>query len=265
MSRTPFVFALTLGWVLTGAAPADDKATPAERLKVIQKEVADAETAFRDAWAKLPDIHQEDPEVEKLFQAFRKKQLAGFEAALEMAKAEPKSDMGFAALEWLLTTPLAYHLVCGKQGMELMAEYHAANPKVGKTIATLAYYPPNEGEPNYPQALALLKAVAEKNPDRTARGQAALGLAWQAKEKFRMAESRGRDDAGRLAADAEKAFEMVLRDYGDCHNLRDRGAGPRRPRSGRKLRASYTTCGICGWASRHRTSRAKTWAARNSN
>jgi thiol-disulfide isomerase/thioredoxin len=226
MFRSLLPLAITVGLTLIVAIRADDTLTPAARLKAIQKEVADAETAFRDAWAKLPDLHQEDPEVEKLFQAFRKKQLAGFDSALEIAKANPKSDTGFAALEWLLTTPLAYQLPSGKQALELMAEHHAANPKVGKSLAILAYYPPNEGESNYPSAIALLKAVVEKNPDRTARGQAALGLAWQAKYKFQMAESRGRDDASRLADEAKKAFETVIRDYGDCRNLRSRGARP---------------------------------------
>jgi peroxiredoxin len=224
--RSLLLLAITVGLIQIVAAKAEDKPTPVVRLKAIQKEIADAETAFRDAWAKLPDPSQEAPEVEKLFQAFRKKQLAGFDSALEIAKANPKSDTGFAALEWLLTTPLAYQLPSGKQALELMAEHHAANPKVGKSIATLAYYPPNKFDSNYPSAIALLKVVVEKNPDRTARGQAALGLAWQAKEKFRMAESRGRDDASRLADEAEKAFETVIRNYGDCRNLRSLGARP---------------------------------------
>jgi peroxiredoxin len=226
MFRFLLLLAITVRLPLIVETTAEDKPPPADRLKAIQKEVADAETAFRDAWAKLPDIHLEDPEVEKLFQAFRKKQLAGFDAALEIAKANPKSDTGFDALEWLLTIPLAYHLPSGKQMLELMAQRHASNPKIGKAIAILAYYPPNEGEPNYPSAIALLKAVVAKNPDRMARGQAALGLAWQAKDKFRIAESRGREDTSRLAAEAEKAFETVLRDYGDCRNLRNRGARP---------------------------------------
>ena len=226
MFRTLLPLAITLGLFLTLPVRAEDKPTPAARLQAIQKEVDAAEKAFRDAWAKLPDIHQEDPEVEKLFQAFRKKQVAGFETALEIAKANPKSDAGFAALEWLLTTPVAYHQPIGKQAMELMAEHHATNPKVGKAIAMLAYYPPTDNDPNYPAAMALMKAVAEKNPDKTARGQAALGLAWQANRKFHMAESRGKNDTDRLAGEAEKAFETVLRDYGECPNLRTRGARP---------------------------------------
>jgi thiol-disulfide isomerase/thioredoxin len=72
----------------------------------------------------------------------------------------------------------------------------------------------------------LLNAVVAKNPDRTARGQAALGLAWVAKRKFQQVESKANPDAGHLAAEAEKAFESVLRDFGDCPNLRTVGARP---------------------------------------
>ncbi len=220
------LLALALGLLLTTAATSADSSTPAARLKAVQKEVADAEAAFREAWAKLPDLHQEDPHVEKLYQIFRKKQQAGFNTALEIAKADPKSEAAFAALEWLLLTPQAYYLPPAKAMLELLNEHHAANPKIGKGIAILAYYPPSEADTTHRQAVALLKAVAEKNPDRAARGHAAIGLAWLAKRKFQLAESKAAPETERLAAEAQKQFETVIRDYGDCRNLRTLGARP---------------------------------------
>ncbi len=73
-------------------------------------------------------------------------------------------------------------------------------------------------------AIALLKSVVEQNPDATARGQAALGLAWDAKNRFRSAEYQGSPEANQLASTAEFAFENVIRDYGACENLRSKGA-----------------------------------------
>jgi peroxiredoxin len=218
--------ALGFGLILTTIAASADSPTSSARLKAVQKDVADAEAAFREAWAKLPDLHQEDPQVEKLYQIFRKKQQAGFNTALEIAKAGPKSEAAFAALEWLLLTPQAYYLPPAKAMFELLNEHHAANPKIGKGIAILAYYPPSEADTTHHQAVALLKAVAEKNPDRGARGHAAIALAWLAKQKFQLAESKAAPETERLAAEAEKQFETVIRNYGDCRNLRTRGARP---------------------------------------
>src|SRR5439155_26882020 len=110
--------------------------------------------------------------LEKLYRAFDEKQRAAFAEALKIAKADPQSDTAFAALEWLLKSPRAYHLPVGKPALELMTGHHAANPKVGQAVAILAYYPPAEKDSTYRQAVALLEAVAKKNPDRAARGNA---------------------------------------------------------------------------------------------
>ncbi len=125
------------------AAAVGDDSTPAASLKAVQKEIADADKVFRDAWAKLPDIHQDDPEVEKLFQVYLKKQRAGFVTALEIAKADPKSETAFLALEWLLLQ-YAHRSPEGIPALELMAAHHAANPKVGNAIAFVAYYLPGD-------------------------------------------------------------------------------------------------------------------------
>jgi thiol-disulfide isomerase/thioredoxin len=93
-------------------------------------------------------------------------------------------------------------------------------------IAILAYYPPQADNPAYRPAVDLLRSVKDKNTDRTARGQAALGLAWLAKREFVMAEFKGEPETERLASEAEKAFESVVREFGDCGNLRTLGARP---------------------------------------
>jgi thiol-disulfide isomerase/thioredoxin len=226
MVRAFFSFTVASGLILAGAALAGERPTPSQRIQALKQEIADAETRFRDAWAKLPDPHQDDPEVEKLYKAFEEKQRAGFVTALEIAQADPSSEAGFAALEWLLLNPRTYHLPSGKAALELLAQHHAGNRQLGKALAVLAYYPIDESSPAYRPAVDLLQAVTNKNPDRMVRGQAALGLAWLANRDFQWAESRSSPDTDRLARTAETAFEAVLRDYGDCPNLRSRGARP---------------------------------------
>ncbi|CAN5342831.1 hypothetical protein BH10PLA2_BH10PLA2_26560 [soil metagenome] len=207
-----------------GAFGCDDF-KPAEKLKAVQKEVADADKLFRDAWAKLPDVHQEDPEVEKLYQSFLKKQKAGFATAFEIAKTSRDSDTSFLALEWLLLQ-FAHRDPSGIPALELMTSQHANDPRIGKAIAFVGYYLPMETDPVFKPVMDLCKAVQARNPDRTVKGQATLALAWDAKNRFRLADSKGSPDTEHLAQLAEKAFETVLRDYGTCPNLRERGARP---------------------------------------
>jgi hypothetical protein len=194
----------------------DEPKTPAERLKAIKKEVAAAESEFYKAARDLDDEKKEDAEKSaKLYREFGKKQEAGFAVALEIARADPKSDAGFAALEWLLTTPRAFYVAVGKPAMELAAEHHAANPKIAPTLKLLGYLTPHEGADSHPAAVALLKAVVEKNPNKIARAYAAMGLAGLSVRTFAAAEHKKDPAADRLAATAEKELEAVLKDYGD--------------------------------------------------
>jgi hypothetical protein len=213
---------------LAASAAADDKpgprASPAERLAAIQKEYKDAEAAYYKAAAALPNTPEGNKKSRELYQAYDKKKADLFMEAVEIAKADPKSDLGFAALEWVLTIPRSFYLPAGKPGLELLAEHHAANPKVGKVVAWVGSMNPR-GVPSEAAAKALIEAVAKKNPDRAVRAQAFLALAWQVKAKFAAAEYRKEADADRLAAEAEKAFEAVLKDYADSPRLIRENAG----------------------------------------
>jgi hypothetical protein len=217
----PWLAVAVVGIALT--APADDrpdpKLPPADRLAALQKEHKDAEAAYSKAVQALPDTPEGEKKSEELWKEFDKKQGERFLAAVGLAKADPKSDLALAALEWVLTVPRSYYLPAGKPALELAAEHHAANPKVGKIVAWVGYLPPEDRVESHAAAVALIRAVAEKNPDRTARGQAVMALAWQAKRKFAVAEYRRTADAEELAAAAEKAFEAVVKDYADCPRL----------------------------------------------
>lgn len=179
-----FVF-FAAGLVLAGAAfasdtPASGPITPAARVKAIEADVADALAVYQQAWGKQTDRWPLNPDVQKLGDEYGRKWKAGRDQAMEIAKADPASPGGFAALEWLLSEP-AYASPYTQLAMELMARHHATNPAVGKTVALLGHLPPIKRFPIYPAFFDFLTAVAAKNPDRTARGQAALGLAFQTK------------------------------------------------------------------------------------
>jgi hypothetical protein len=215
--------------LITLMAQGDEKArprpNPAKQLAALQKAHEQAEAAFYKAAQALPDTPAGQKKYKELWKAYDKGQAERFMGALAVARAEPKSAVGFAALEWILTIPRSYYLPAGKPALELSAEHHATNPKVGKIIAWLAYFGPHESFDAHAAAFTLIEAVAKKNPDRTARGQAVMALALQAKQKFAVAEYKKSPDLDKRAAAAEKAFEVLLKDYGDCPRLSRSNAG----------------------------------------
>jgi hypothetical protein len=210
----------------TAAFGEDPQPTPAAKLETIQKDVNDAQAAFYKAVQTLPqDAPESQKKAQELYTEFEKKQKDGFMAAVELAKTDPKSETAFAALEWVLTTPRAYYLPAGKAALEMANEHYSADPKIGKVVAWVGYYFPRGQGGAEDEAAALIRAVAAKNPDRTARGQATMGLADQAETKFAVAEYRKSPDTEALAVEAEKAFQAVIKDYGDCPRLIGKNAG----------------------------------------
>ena len=196
---------------------ADEQPTPAERVAALKAEVAQAEKEFTDAWEKLPD-NVDDREIDKIRATFKKKRSAAFDEVLKIAQADPASPAAFAGLEWLLEDPKAYYTSGFATALTLLIEHHAANPELGRGLSIIAYYPPDT-PPASELTARLFQTVIEKNPEKTVRGHAALGLAWMAREKFVRADVNGVANARDLAAIAENQFETVLREYGDCPNL----------------------------------------------
>ena len=96
--------------------------------------------------------------------------------------------------------------------MELAAQYYAADPKIGKIIAWVGFRTPDVKADSHSAATKLIQSVADKNPDRAAPGQPMITLAWQAKRKFREAEPKKTTHADSLAIEAEKAFDLVVKE-----------------------------------------------------
>lgn len=201
-------------------------ASPMGTLAAIQRQYQDALAAYQqaeeDASAPTP---KPTPNLSP-WQEFDKKQADLFMSAVKLAEANPKSDVGFAALEWTLQIARAYYLPAGAPALELLAQQYADNPKIGTLVAYLAYYLPSSRYPSRVPAVELLKAVLSKNPDRTARGQAALGLAWLKEHELLESSETSLGEHDSLSIQAIDVLKSFVRDYGDCPNLRTAGALP---------------------------------------
>jgi len=236
MTRVCTVLILLSAVATADEPPKKPPGTPAERLAALKKEHTDAEAAYYKALRELPDTPEGQKKAGDLWKAFDKDQGERFMAALEIARADPKAA-AIPALEWVLTNPRAYYLPVGKPALEFAAEHYAADPRVGRIVAWVGQYTPHEqaSPKEHEAAMRLVRAVLEKNPDKTARAQSALALASQAKRKFAVAEYRKAADAEALAAEAEKAFEALVKDYGDCPRLIREGSGTVGEFAGREL------------------------------
>lgn len=184
-----------------------------------------------------PETPEGREKVRDSWDKFQARATKLFTSALEIAESNPKSEDGFAAVEWVLKHDDAHDLSVGLQGLQLVRDQHSGNPHIGSLIANLAYSLRDERKPTHQAALDLLKVVAETNPDRIARGQALLGLADIAKEKFEKADFTRQPEVDQLLAETHKAYELILRDYGDCPYLRTCGISPPRKTLGEEATA----------------------------
>jgi thiol-disulfide isomerase/thioredoxin len=222
--------ALAVLGLLATSVFADDKPksdSPAEKLATLQKQQTEAETTYYQTSQALPDTPEGVKKDAELWTAFSEGQEKRYRAAIEIAKADPKSEIGFAALNWLLRNPGSYYQPTGLTGLAMVREHHATNPKIGTILAQFIYnMPPERWSPKEHAACkALIIAVRDKNPNKTARAQAHLALAYDASRVFSVAEYQRSANVDQLAAVAEKQYEALLQDYGECPFLRS-------PRSG---------------------------------
>jgi hypothetical protein len=222
---------LAAGWLGT-CALADDKKpdekkpdekkaeqekpkTPKEQLAAIKKSLMDEQTKVYAALDKLGETKEDEEKGNKLYGELNKFQTKQYEAALELAKADPKSETGEAALDWLLNTPSTYYTPTGKTALELFVEHHADSKKVASLVQMLGQFASNEQSPIAKPVLAFLDRTAEKHPEKAARGSALFAKAVMAKKKHAAAEYQQAKNEAELAKEAERAFEVVIETYGD--------------------------------------------------
>lgn len=210
--------AVVLAFAAVAAWAADEKPKTEQKPKTVAEIKKAAENAERELFKQFESLTESKEDQKKgddLYSAFQKQQARWFEEALEIAKADPKADTAFDAVEWVLTNPQVYYQPIGKSALQLATEHFATSPKLGKVVLTLGRFGPQEGTPAHQPAQAFMKAVADTNKDKGVIGIMAFVAATKAKEKFARAEYRKAKDADELATVAERAFESAAKDHGD--------------------------------------------------
>jgi hypothetical protein len=163
--------AVLVAGVSARGAPDDTKekpkpGTPAEQYKALIKEYDQGMKEYRALLSKATTDEERKTAFEK------RPQLDKYTASLlELAQKHPKDSAAVDALVWILR-----HFggdvdkVCG------LLQPHNQDPRLAEIVENLRYF-------STPTVEKLLRAVADKNPNRTAQGRACLALAMSLKEK----------------------------------------------------------------------------------
>lgn len=189
----------------------DAPKTPAEQLKALKKDVSDSMAAVSKLFRERKDEEDKaaNEAIEKAYAAHQKKQTENAAKALDLAKADPKSEVAAEALAWAVQG-LRGKPDAVKEAVGLLKEHHLDSPKIRSAVTTIQY----AGLPDDLVA-DFMTAVAEKNPDKATKATALMALGESYKGK---AEPRGGSapkDAAEWTKKAEETFERVAREFGD--------------------------------------------------
>jgi hypothetical protein len=184
--------------------PADSRA---DRLKALQKEYTEANQKLSKDFQEAKDAEAK-AEVRKAGMALAPKYA---EKYLALAEEDPKDDVGFDAANMAITMGRGGPVTA--KATKLMMTHHVANPKVTRLLPSLA-------RTTTPEAREFLKAVLEKNPDKSAKGQACLALAQAIAAGIENADDKKADE---LEAQAMAYYERIVKEFGDV-NIAPAGA-----------------------------------------
>jgi hypothetical protein len=159
---------------------AQSKKTPKEQFQAVLDAYQEAQRDFSQAYSKA----KTDEERSKIVSEKYPKTDEYARRFLAIADAAPDDRAAVDALIW--------YIQLGRGGdtsnaMRRLAEKHAADLRLARVVSTIAYS-------NSPSGEALLRAVIEKNRDRTARGNATMALATFLKNRVDLIASLGGDD-----------------------------------------------------------------------
>jgi hypothetical protein len=216
------------------AADAQADKTPKAQFQAVLDEYQKAQQEFSQAYSKA----KSDEERNKLFNEKYPKPNEYADRFLTIADKAPDDPAAVDALVWCVQ--LGSGGTNGQKAMERLADKHADSPKVASAVAGLAH--------SYaPGAEKLLRAVMEKNGDRTARGQATMALGQYLNRRIELVRAlKGNDkrqgeyeqylgkqgfDKDALArlktandtailAEVESLFEKVAKEFGDINGGR---------------------------------------------
>jgi thiol-disulfide isomerase/thioredoxin len=214
----PFPLLLLSGLVLGVVSAQDNESLlRQEKLKLLKEPLEKAwkeytRFAFRQA------RKEGDPEepIEKAWKEYTRVADTIIPKMLDLVREDPRSPAAFDVLTWIALEPRNLSLAHGKQAVELL-RHHTQNPDIAKTCAQVGdLWREYEFQPVWD----LLKTVADKNPDRAARGNALLGLARLHNHKAEYLHFHEKGDPAPLRAEAERLFARIESEFGDCPNLR---------------------------------------------
>jgi hypothetical protein len=219
------------------SAEAQGKKTPKEQFQAVLDEYQTAQREFSQAYSRA----KSDEERNKLFNDKYPKPDAYADRFMAIAEAAPDDPAAVDALVWCVQLGMASGGKKSIKAIEVLAQKHAASPKLASAVAGLAYsYSPEAG--------VLLRAVTEKNSDRTARGTAMLALGQNLNRRVELIRAlkqkdqrqgqyeqfltaQGYDkaaidrlkeaDPDTLVSEAEALFEKVEKEFGDINSGRD--------------------------------------------
>jgi len=226
---------MILAGISARGAPDDAKKTPKAQFQAVLDEYQKAQQEFMQVYSKA----KTDEERSKLFNDKYPQPSAYADRFMAIADAAPDDPAAVDALVWCVQ--LANGGPNALKAMVRLAQKHADNAKLGTAVTGIAY--------SYaPAAETLLRAVIEKNRDRTARGTATLVLAQYLNRKIELIRAlnendkrqgqfeqflttQGYDkdaiarlktaDSTALATEVESLFAKVEKEYGDVVAGRD--------------------------------------------
>ena len=220
-----------------------------EDLKALRAQVDKVNSAYK-AYLNATDGDQRH----KLWEAYEQANDALIPEILGANRNAPNSPEVFELLEWIVTNERINALSLrpyGRQAVEILRNGYTSYPNLGPVCKALAL----EGDPDDKSTMEFLQIVAEKNPNRNARGFAGFALARLTKSKaeglafleclpphiytnlyrnvaeadadYRRASKNGGSTA--FFQQAEQLFEALVKKYADCPNF-ESGPGLRQPK-----------------------------------
>jgi thiol-disulfide isomerase/thioredoxin len=236
------VMAMLALWALTGlpaVGASDDpnkvqdqsQKTPKEQFQAVVDAYQQAQKDYSQAYSKAKTKEERKTVSEK-----RPKDEEFAHRFLAIADAAPDDPAAVDALLWYIRLIRPGDT---SKAMRRLAEKYAADPRLARFVVTLTLY-------HSPSAEALLRAVIEKNRDRTARGNATMALARSLSRRVDLiarlreddqdahrieqllATREGFDEAAlarlkatdctALVRESESLFERVVKEFGDIND-----------------------------------------------
>jgi thiol-disulfide isomerase/thioredoxin len=152
-----------------------------------------------------------EAERQKLLAQYRKLPLEFADKFLAVAEKDPKSGAAFEAAAWVVAN--AGETPAADKALAILLKEHIKEEKIGRACLQAAENPSAVGT-------KLARAVLEKGPNKTAQGQACYALAHILSDRSEQAfQKKKPEESARLAAEAEKLFELVQEKFADVTGL----------------------------------------------